>query len=69
DRSSLIERAVDTLKEKLVEEFVVVLLVCALFLFHIRSAIVILLSLPLGILAAFIVMDAQGINANIMSLG
>jgi copper/silver efflux system protein len=69
DRSSLIERAVDTLKEKLVEEFVVVLLVCALFLFHVRSAIVILLSLPLGILAAFIVMNAQGINANIMSLG
>jgi copper/silver efflux system protein len=69
DRSSLIERAVDTLKEKLVEEFIVVLLVCALFLFHVRSAVVILLSLPLGILAAFIVMDAQGINANIMSLG
>ena len=69
DRSSLIERAVDTLKEKLLEEFIVVLLVCALFLFHIRSALVILLSLPLGILAAFIVMNAQGINANIMSLG
>ncbi|HPF23042.1 MAG TPA: CusA/CzcA family heavy metal efflux RND transporter [Hyphomonas sp.] len=69
DRSSLIERAVDTLKEKLVEEFIVVLLVCALFLFHVRSAVVILLSLPLGILAAFIVMNAQGINANIMSLG
>ncbi|KJS27412.1 MAG: cation transporter [Hyphomonadaceae bacterium BRH_c29] len=69
DRSSLIERAVDTLKEKLLEEFIVVLLVCALFLFHIRSALVILLSLPLGILAAFIIMNAQGINANIMSLG
>jgi len=69
DRSSLIERAVDTLKEKLLEEFIVVLLVCALFLFHVRSALVILLSLPLGILAAFIVMNAQGINANIMSLG
>ncbi len=61
DRSSLIERAVDTLKEKLVEEFIVVLLVCALFLFHVRSAVVILLSLPLGILAAFIVMDAQAL--------
>ena len=69
DRSSLIERAVDTLREKLFEEFIVVLIVCALFLFHIRSSLVILLSLPLGILAAFIVMNAQGINANIMSLG
>jgi len=69
DRSSLIERAVDTLREKLLEEFIVVLVVCALFLFHIRSSLVILLSLPLGILAAFIVMNAQGINANIMSLG
>ncbi|HFB54444.1 MAG TPA: efflux RND transporter permease subunit, partial [Hellea balneolensis] len=69
DRSSLIERAVDTLREKLLEEFIVVLIVCALFLFHIRSSLVILLSLPLGILAAFIVMNAQGINANIMSLG
>ena len=69
DRSSLIERAVDTLREKLFEEFIVVLVVCALFLFHIRSSLVILLSLPLGILAAFIVMNAQGINANIMSLG
>ncbi|PCI53073.1 MAG: CusA/CzcA family heavy metal efflux RND transporter [Alphaproteobacteria bacterium] len=69
DRSDLIERAVDTLREKLLEEFLVVLIVCALFLFHIRSALVILLSLPLGILAAFIVMNMQGINANIMSLG
>jgi len=69
DRSSLIERAVHTLQEKLLEEFIVVLIVCALFLFHIRSSLVILLSLPLGILAAFIVMKAQGINANIMSLG
>jgi len=69
DRSSLIERAVDTLREKLLEEFIVVLVVCALFLFHIRSSLVILLSLPLGILVAFIVMNAQGINANIMSLG
>ncbi|VAV91793.1 Cobalt-zinc-cadmium resistance protein CzcA; Cation efflux system protein CusA [hydrothermal vent metagenome] len=69
DRSSLIERAVDTLREKLAEEFLVVILVCAIFLFHLRSALVIVLSLPLGILAAFIVMNMQGINANIMSLG
>jgi len=69
DRSALIERAVDTLREKLTEEFIVVILVCAIFLFHLRSALVIVLSLPLGILAAFIVMNMQGINANIMSLG
>ncbi|MDT8449151.1 MAG: efflux RND transporter permease subunit [Wenzhouxiangellaceae bacterium] len=69
DRSSLIERAVDTLKEKLVEEFIIVALVCLLFLFHFRSSLVVILSLPLGILASFIVMHAQGINANIMSLG
>jgi Cu(I)/Ag(I) efflux system membrane protein CusA/SilA len=69
DRSDLIERAVETLREKLLEEFIVVLIVCALFLFHIRSSLVILFSLPLGILAAFIVMNMQGINANIMSLG
>ena len=69
DRSSLIERAVDTLKEKLIEEFIVVALVCLLFLFHFRSSLVVLVSLPLGILASFIVMNAQGINANIMSLG
>ncbi|MBL4854431.1 MAG: efflux RND transporter permease subunit [Robiginitomaculum sp.] len=69
DRSSLIKRAVHTLQEKLLEEFIVVLLVCAIFLFHVRSALVILLSLPLGILIAFIVMGGQGINANIMSLG
>ncbi len=69
DRSSLIERAVDTLREKLTEEFIVVILVCAIFLFHLRSALVIVLSLPLGVLAAFIVMHMQGINANIMSLG
>jgi Cu(I)/Ag(I) efflux system membrane protein CusA/SilA len=69
DRSELIDRAVATLKGKLVEEFVVVAFVCALFLFHLRSSIVIILSLPIGILMAFIVMHAQGINANIMSLG
>ncbi len=69
DRSALIERAVDTLKEKLVEEFIVVALICALFLFHFRSALVVVLSLPLGIGAAFVIMNAQGLNANIMSLG
>ncbi len=69
DRSGLINRAVDTLQEKLVEEFIVVALVCLLFLFHLRSSLVVILSLPLGILAAFLVMNAQGLNANIMSLG
>jgi Cu(I)/Ag(I) efflux system membrane protein CusA/SilA len=69
DRSALIERAVDTLSGKLVQEFIIVALVCALFLFHLRSSLVIVLSLPLGILAAFIVMQQLGINANIMSLG
>jgi Cu(I)/Ag(I) efflux system membrane protein CusA/SilA len=69
DRSSLIERAVHTLQEKLIEEFIVVTLVCAAFLFHLRSSLVIILSLPVGILVAFIIMHAQGINANIMSLG
>lgn len=69
DRSGLIERAVQTLQEKLIEEFVVVALVCAIFLFHLRSALVIVASLPVGIIAAFIIMGQQGINANIMSLG
>jgi len=69
DRSALINRAVDTLNMKLLEEFIVVALVCALFLFHLRSALVILFSLPVGILIAFIVMERMGINANIMSLG
>jgi Cu(I)/Ag(I) efflux system membrane protein CusA/SilA len=69
DRSSLISRAVDTLQGKLVEEFLVVVLVCLVFLFHLRSSLVIILSLPLGILAAFVVMRLQGLNANIMSLG
>ncbi len=69
DRSSLIERSVETLRGKLIEEFIVVALVCAIFLFHLRSSIVVILSLPLGILIAFIVMERQGINANIMSLG
>lgn len=69
DRSELIERAVHNLGEKLLEEFAVVALVCLLFLFHLRSALVAIVSLPLGVLAAFIVMQQQGINANIMSLG
>jgi len=69
DRSHLIERAVENLQHKLIEEFIVVALVCAIFLFHIRSALVAIVSLPLGILAAFIVMHYQGVNANIMSLG
>jgi Cu(I)/Ag(I) efflux system membrane protein CusA/SilA len=69
DRSGLIKRAVANLGQKLIEEFVVVALVCVLFLFHLRSAFVAIVSLPLGILAAFIVMYYQGVNANIMSLG
>lgn len=69
DRSGLIERAVRNLSGKLVEEFIVVALVCALFLFHVRSALVAIVSLPLGILASFIVMRYQGVNANLMSLG
>jgi Cu(I)/Ag(I) efflux system membrane protein CusA/SilA len=69
DRSQLIERAVNNLKDKLLEEFIVVGIVCAVFLFHLRSAFVAILSLPLGVLAAFIVMRYQGVNANLMSLG
>ena len=69
DRSLLIDRAVASLSRKLVEEFIVVALICALFLFHLRSSMVIILSLPIGILCAFIVMRIQGMNANIMSLG
>jgi Cu(I)/Ag(I) efflux system membrane protein CusA/SilA len=69
DRSGLIERAVENLKDKLIEEFVEVVLVCEAFLFHIRSSLVVLVSLPVGIIIAFIVMSWQGINANIMSLG
>ena len=69
NRSALIDRSVETLQTKLVEEFLVVVLVCILFLFHFRSALVIIISLPVGILIAFIVMQAQGLNANIMSLG
>ena len=69
DRSGLIESAVENLWHKLLEEFIVVALVCVIFLFHIRSSLVVILSLPAGILIAFIIMHAQGINANIMSLG
>ena len=69
DRSNLIERAVENLTHKLGEEFLVVAVVCFIFLFHLRSALVAIISLPLGILAAFIVMRYQGVNANIMSLG
>ncbi|MEO3713670.1 efflux RND transporter permease subunit [Roseateles flavus] len=69
DRSALIERAVSNLSHKLLEEFLVVALVCAVFLWHLRSALVAILALPLGVLAAFIVMRYQGINANMMSLG
>ncbi|PSV04525.1 CusA/CzcA family heavy metal efflux RND transporter [Photobacterium leiognathi subsp. mandapamensis] len=69
DRSTLIDQAVENLWQKLAEEFIVVAIVCALFLFHIRSSLVIAISLPIGILSAFIIMHWQGINANIMSLG
>jgi Cu(I)/Ag(I) efflux system membrane protein CusA/SilA len=69
DRSGLINRSVENLTGKLAEEFVVVALVCFAFLFHLRSALVAIVSLPLGVLMAFIVMRYQGVNANIMSLG
>ena len=69
DRSLLINRAVENLGRKLIEEFVVVAVVCFAFLFHLRSAFVAIVSLPIGILIAFVVMQRQGINANIMSLG
>jgi Cu(I)/Ag(I) efflux system membrane protein CusA/SilA len=69
DRSSLIKRAVANLEHKLIEEFIVVALVCAIFLFHMRSALVAIVSLPIGILASYLVMYYQGVNANIMSLG
>ena len=69
DRSTLINHAVENLYEKLLEEFIVVVLICAVFLFHFRSSLVIIVSLPIGILGAFIIMHAQGLNANIMSLG
>ncbi|MDC9531951.1 efflux RND transporter permease subunit, partial [Pseudoalteromonas sp. Angola-7] len=69
DRSNLINNAISNLTSKLVEELIVVALVCVVFLFHVRSSLVAIVTLPLGILTAFIVMYWQGINANIMSLG
>jgi len=69
DRSGVIDRAVENLWEKLGEEFLVVAIVCVIFLLHLRSALVAIITLPLGVLAAFIVMYFQGINANILSLG
>src|SRR6185369_7235525 len=69
DRSGLIKRAIDNLRDKLIEEFIVVALVCVVFLLHLRSAFVAIVTLPLGVLAAFIVMHYQGVNANILSLG
>ncbi len=68
DRSSLIKRAITNLKEKLLEESIIVALVIMLFLLHVRSAFVVIITLPLGILIAFFVMQIQGLNANIMSL-
>ncbi|MES2237511.1 MAG: efflux RND transporter permease subunit [Pseudomonadota bacterium] len=69
DRSQLIARAIENLSRKLLEEFIVVALVCAIFLWHLRSALVAIVALPLGVMSAFIVMRYQGVNANIMSLG
>ena len=69
DRSGLIQRAVDNLQDKLIDEFVVVALVCLVFLFHLRSGLIVVIVTPLAVLAAFVVMKLQGINANIMSLG
>src|SRR3546814_6274907 len=69
DRSQLIDHAIENLTHKLLEEFIVVAIVCALFLWHVRSALVEIVTLPLGVLAAFIVMRLPGVNANIMSLG
>lgn len=69
DRSQLIDRAVENLGSKLVEEFIVVAVVCAIFLFHLRSALVAVVALPVGILAAFVTMHWQGVSANILSLG
>ncbi|MDC9530461.1 efflux RND transporter permease subunit [Pseudoalteromonas sp. Angola-7] len=69
DRSTLIKSAVDNLSSKLFEELIIVALVCVVFLFHVRSSLVAIITLPMGILMAFIVMYWQGVNANIMSLG
>jgi Cu(I)/Ag(I) efflux system membrane protein CusA/SilA len=69
DRSALIERAIDNLREKLTEEMIVVAIVCGIFLFHLRSSLVAIFTLPVAVLIAFIIMKRQGINSNIMSLG
>jgi len=69
DRSALIQRAVDNLERKLLDEFIVVALVCFVFLFHVRSGLIVVIVTPIAVLGAFIVMHLQGINANIMSLG
>ncbi|WP_372610236.1 efflux RND transporter permease subunit, partial [Halomonas sp.] len=69
DRGNLIERAVANLRDKLIEEFIVVSLICIAFLLHVRSALVAILTLPIGVLLAFLVMRGQGLTANIMSLG
>jgi Cu(I)/Ag(I) efflux system membrane protein CusA/SilA len=69
DRSALIQRAVDHLKGKLLDEFIVVAIVCLIFLFHLRSGLIVVIVTPIAVLSAFIVMRAQGINANVMSLG
>ncbi len=69
DRSTLINNTINTLSHRLIEELIVVVLVCAIFLLHMRSSLVILISLPIGILVAFLIMRIQGVNANIMSLG
>ncbi len=69
DRSKLIDRAIDNLSHKLLEEFIAVAVVCGIFLWHLRSALVAIVSLPLGVIMAFLVMRYQGVNANIMSLG
>ncbi len=69
DRSELIKRAIDTLKRTLIEESLIVALVCIVFLLHVRSALVAIIMLPIGVLMAFIAMHALGINSNIMSLG
>jgi Cu(I)/Ag(I) efflux system membrane protein CusA/SilA len=69
DRSLLIDRSVENLRSKLIEEFIVVAVVCAIFLFHLRSALVAVVALPIGVLAAFVVMHWQGVSANILSLG
>jgi Cu(I)/Ag(I) efflux system membrane protein CusA/SilA len=69
DRSKLIDRAIENLTGKLGEEFIIVALVCGMFLWHVRSALVAILTLPLGVLIAFIIMRLQGVNADIMSLG